>query len=395
MGIAGWNPAWYRTGESLISLALKVAYGNSTTVGAVVERIVAASASHRLPSMFPEAAAAERACRMLALPARIAETLFVGIGKPSLEVREGVCIALRWCPSCLLERFHAWDFQKWKNGFCRFHGDRLLDRCPWCFHHVDPLMLRGWNCPVCALSFAADLSSDWQRVFQRPASAELASAAMSKCGPAIELNHNRSGLAVSHISTGQHDSEPRQWNPVSEYAAIRRQAWEQCSAIVDCLYGEHQTCVENEWAASHLEYDVTRFECPLGAAVAQTLAWLGCKHERCGGWPDSTFGGSDALPEMWSMVGRAPSWLSETLVREATKEWLSDAMQKFSAGEGRSPRGITWRPPKPLGLRWHCAESRASIKIGPVARKLLHNALEGAKACRTLGITSLKRKSLT
>lgn len=394
MGIAGWNPAWYRSGESLISLALKVAYGNSTTVGAVLERLVGAAASNRLPTMFPDFATAERVCKTLELPAGVATTMFVGVGKPSLRIRERACLALRWCPSCFFERYHAWDFHDWTNGTCRAHGDRLLDWCPRCCRHVDPLMLSGWHCPVCSHPFATDLHSDWPRALRRATSAERTSETMPRCGADIKVEQGAQGLVVSCIGTlGRQESNLQQWAYSREAAVIRRHAWEQCSAVVDCLYGDHQACIRPEWSASHLEFGVTNFECPLGAAVAQTLAWLGCTHERCMGWPDSTFDGSNALPVLWHAVSRAPSWLRTTLVREATKEWLSDAIAQFASVDVCAPARLSWRPPEHLGMRWKCSERKALIETGPTGKKLRANAANGARACRVRG--SAQTGSLT
>jgi len=386
MGIAGWNPAWYRDGESLISLALKVAYGNSTTVGAVLERLVGAATSNRLPTMFPDFATAERVCKTLELPAGVATTMFVAVGRPSLQIRERSCLALRWCPSCLFERYHAWDFHDWTHGTCLVHGDRLMDRCPRCNRHVDPLMLIGWHCPVCSHPFAPDLGSDWQRTLRRATSADRTSETMRRCSADIEIEQALNGLVVSCLQPlGRHESNMENWVYSHEAAAIRRQAWEQCSAVVDCLYGEHQACVSAELAAQHLEYQVTSFECPLGAAVAQTLAWLGCAHERCMGWPDSTFSGSNALPVLWHAVSGVPNWLSTLLVREATKEWLSDAIAQFSSVDtGAAPR-IAWRPPKRLGMTWKCCERTALVEPGPTGRKLRANTAIGARACRVPG----------
>jgi hypothetical protein len=247
-------------------------------------------------------------------------------------------------------------------------------------------MLSGWHCPVCCHPFATNLGSDWQQIFQRSTSAELTSKGVPRCGADIEVEPVAEGLVVSRIgASNAHESDLMQWTYSWESAAIRRYAWEQCSAVADCLFGEHQACVAAEWAAAHIEFEVTTFKCPLGAAVAQTLAWLGCAHERCSGWPDSASKQSDALPVLWHAVRRAPTWLTPLLAREAATEWLSDAISSFSSVDIGAPARLLWRPPERLGTTWKCSDRSALIKVGPVGRRLFINTAKGARACRARG----------
>jgi hypothetical protein len=381
MSVPGWHPDWYRGGESILSVGLKLAYGNSATAREALEGLVSATPTSRLPTMFPSSEIAVRACKLLDLRFEAAKGLFAGIGVPGAPERDHLCLALRWCPTCMAQRYHSWLFQDWARTHCIWHTDALLDRCPRCHVVIDPFSMKGWQCPYCRQPFAEPLGLEWIDALRRPVDAERHSqdALDWRLGLDIVSTGNKVAVLLRDRQAREEiDWTAPQWN---EAAWLRWHAWEQCSAVVDGVFPEHSDCVAREWIAGRTEFAITSYACPLGAAVRQTLAWLGCQHERVGGWPTSEMHAGDDYGVFAWPIMYAPRWLTPVLGREVIKEWLSDAIEKFSAAAGTPLGHFAWRPPRRLALVWRVDGDHAEIALGEGATKLLDNIAAGARTC--------------
>lgn len=381
MNLPGWNPAWHRGGESIVSVALKVAYGNSSTVGDVLSGLVNASPSFRLPVMFPTSTAAVRAWKLLGLLPDVASSLFAGIGEPAFTERDLFCHSLRWCPACIADRYHAWTFQKWNRHRCDLHAEPLMEGCPRCHRLVDPMAMEGWHCPVCKQPFATVHAMDWKRFPSRSSCGSKRHRDGTLPDLGVEILRHGSAIDVVHRAPLAFGISNAGEGRASDDATLRWHAWEQCSAIVDCLFGAHRDCVAAEWAASHAEHGFTTFCCPLGAAAAQTLAWLGCRHERRGGWPGERPQGADDLPLIQSAIGGAPAWLIPLLMREAALEWMSMAVSCFATAAQRGLLGLAWRPPRRLGMTWQVNGDAAHVATIVRSSNFMASIATGAKAC--------------
>jgi hypothetical protein len=383
MSVPGWNPDWYHAGESILSVALKLAYGNSTTVREALRGLTGATQDHRVVAMFPTSDTLGRVCRLLDLPLDAGKHLAAGIGPPTEVDRRFLCQALRWCPSCMAQRYHSWKFQDWRRTHCIWHSDALLERCPRCGLVVDPFEMVGWQCPYCREPFAEPLGQGWIERLRRPVDADR------YANDALDLRLGRtvtsSGNQISVRLHQQHDSGEFGLNGLgwSESAWLRWHAWEECSALADCQLHDHGECVTREWLAGRTEFAITSYTCPLGAAVRQTVAWTGCQHERAGGWPVGGMHAADDYGAFCEPLISAPRWLVPALARELIREWLADAIRTFSAASQEAPSHCSWRPPSKPTLKWRADGLEGQIFVAEPAEALAAIIAEGNRACVT------------
>jgi hypothetical protein len=381
MSVPGWHSGWYRKGESVLSVALKLAHGNFGVAADALRGLVRAKPSHRLPTMFPSAETASRACALLGLPREAATSLFAGVGVPVAAQRDRLGNALRWCPTCMSQRYHSWLFQDWQRTHCVWHADALLNRCPRCGLIVDPFLMSGWTCPNCRQPFAEPLGLDWVRVLCRPVDAEICpeDEVDRRLGLSVDRREDLISVTLRHRQTNSTvDRAALKWH---EAAWLRCQAWEQCSAIVDSLFADHRDCVANEWIAGRTEFAITSFACPLGAGVRQVLAWLGCQHERVEGWPSSKMSMNDDFGAYARAMEAAPSWLVPVLGREVIKDWLGNAIEQFS-GAARLPHGqLAWRPRQEPLISWRIDGNSAVVFTMHQEAKLRDQIAAGGRAC--------------
>jgi len=368
----GWHPQWWHDGESVTSVAIKLAYSCRTDVGSVLNFLVQASASNRLPVMFPSASVARVAIERLGLPLESAKSLFAGIDKPNYQSRRWLVQALRWCPTCMAQRFHSWSFQDWRRTQCSWHDEPLLDRCPRCHVIVDPMQMRAWLCPNCREPFARQLGQDWVQVLKRAAAGQHRRLEADDPRLDLEVLDSQDSRKVRILSNGIEpiaDQEPDQsWN---EAAWFRWHAWEQASAMTDSALHDHRDCVVREWVAGHHEIAITTYQCPLAAALKQALAWMGTQHEMSDGWPTSAMSSTTVWETYLCHLQDVPRWFVPVIAREVFIEWVACAAESF--GESCTPTGgsHSWRPTPQIDLKWALGSTNsANVHVGAVTRRL-------------------------
>ncbi|WP_144006606.1 hypothetical protein [Pelomonas sp. KK5] len=241
--------------------------------------------------------------------------------------------------------------------------------------------MHGWTCPDCGLPFARPLGGEWKHALRQQADAEIFGGDSVDLHPELTLALSGNAMVVEirgdHHENGS-DLDLESW---VDSVWLRWHAWEQCSAIVDSMFGDHRDCVAVEWHAGQIDYGITSYVCPLGAAMAQTLAWLGGQHERSGGWPTSKAYGDTGFATFVQQVRRSPRWLIPVLAREVTKEWLSDAIRKFSASSSGPLSKCAWRPPERLELNWNIHGSTARINVCNNVVKISEDVVAAGLLC--------------
>ena len=146
-----WNPQWWHRAESFWSLLNKMAYANVTSLGDILDFLGFSEAKGQRSLLCgPSAEKAVQLCLALELSPAVATTLFASVGPQQFQARNCNRLALRWCPACLEQHFHAVIFQDFRLSHCPWDGSRLLDGCPKCGRKVDPVGNAAWVCNYCS-----------------------------------------------------------------------------------------------------------------------------------------------------------------------------------------------------------------------------------------------------
>jgi len=338
-----WTPKWAVPGSSLWCIASKIAYAATTSTGAVLEQLVGATAYQRLPVHAPDHEVAAQVVAALELGCD-REQLFTRLGRLTYADRQGVRLALKWCPQCAEHWFHSPTFQLTGVTYCPWHRCRLLDYCPHCHRGVDPLGPLVWRCSACHRLLTPE-PTDWLRDFKKAPGHDGAV-------PAELLNRQRTYEDNADSEAWLcHPDDSVQLPPEHVPATVHEHwhlmhAFEESCALWDTVLADHRRCVLEEPHPFRAGYSIIEFKCPVAAAATAAFESLGLRIEPKGDW---LRGRSSHLRVNLAHIYREPAWLRGVLMRELTRATLFDALEVF----GRVARVGRWR------TRWSSPENLA------------------------------------
>lgn len=337
-----WNPQWHHPHESMWSVLFKVAFASQVSPAALAGRWMEDAQRRRISATLPTAMDAVRTCEALHLGASTSQDLFADIWDGTLQQRERYQLRMRWCPECAKSWFHSPLFQQWRRSRCPWHGVPLIDSCPKCGRIADPLAESPWKCMHCGLEHAP--RTDWLALFKRPIDA-LSST------PRNWFRHSEDavlpGGSVEYrlLETGDAQRESPAEDFMRHHRWLAGIAFEEASALLDSLLGEHRACVEGESMMSLTQYQVVDFRCPVAAAAVFVAVLAGAETEALRRWPPHGKSGytSQISVDIAAVVHRAPTWLCPMLVREFVRSALLKGLRLFTglAEDGR--RSLVWR----------------------------------------------------
>lgn len=339
-----WNPLWVQSYESILSVAIKVAYVNTASVTDIASMVVGATPTSRKPLWLPESDIASAACHLLDIDDADLKNHFGFVGMAVLDERANFRMALRWCPKCLEEHFHSALFQDVRRSHCPWHDVLLRDSCPRCNGAVDPIKLDGWRCSNCCMSLATP-PKDWLARFKvrltRPAPNERWLATYSYnavVDPALKLiTYKYNDHAEFGINEWAQQYE-------SEEVWIQSLVFEESCAIADSLLADHSKCLNVELLAANLDLAPTRFDCPAAAAIVHAIAWLGTRAQELGGWPERVRNRSCDFAVLLDTLHQGQRWIAPFVVRETVRRWTFDSLIAFTNAAKAGAYALEWRP---------------------------------------------------
>lgn len=338
----GWNPAWATPGESLWSIANKLAWVNATSVADVLFVLVGCTAAWRAPYLLPTAQVALEVCRQLALDPLTFKWLFAEVDGSTLSERQIWRLGLRWCPKCMAQCFHSVAFQDWRRARCPWHGCALIELCPACGHAVDPLLLRPWHCGHCDTAFVKP-GRQWPSDF----SAGALSMAEAQEWPGLtEVVSTEKTTRTSFELIDQAAAGKPGWGEDYEQEVVwlRWLLFEEGAALRDSLLRKYDSCIEAHRFWTRSEFDPTRFTCAATAADLCCNEWAGWPAEALGHWPATRITRPDNLHELTRQALQAPRWIAPMVIRESYRRLWRDAMLTFAGAATTGESTCRWRP---------------------------------------------------
>jgi hypothetical protein len=357
-----WNKAWFHSGESLWSIANKIAFANSTTVQQVLEYLGNVFVRHRERLMFPAVELILRMAGMLGLDSRlVALSMFAAVGeRQPLNIREVWRIGIRFCPVCLDGFNHLTEFQDSRKAFCPEHGARLQDVCPHCGRRFDPLCQLPWSCNFCGFSLVKP-GSRWFLDFE---------------GGPTHQRQAEVALPTDIPLTSRHGSTPSR-------IRLCDIVYEELAGCAHSLAADHLDCMRVESALEFAVYRPVNFQCPMAAATIVLAKRLGIFAEGAtGGWPNSrpVISESTALRQLEYLLSRVPVEWQDSLIREAVRAWYLEALSCFLEAARAGEAAVLWEPSMNEDLAQTRAETRRPW-AGETLSKLEHLAASAATFC--------------
>ena len=316
--LVGWNPKWYHPGESLWSVANKLAFATCASVADVLRILAGVVERCREGWLFPSADQAVSVCEDLGLPLRVAKgQLFADVqGLPSLQEREHWKLGIRYCPQCLDGFVHRTVFQDTRVLECPVHRTPLLEGCPACKSAIDPACGAPWSCAFCGMVLAVP-GRAWIRQFGG--------------GPGLKAVPALAPAPAASSPLGMPAEPLRRW--------VAQIAYEEHSAIWSTLLGPHAQCARKDMDVCNVDMMPTPFTCPVAGA-----AWLSAKlmgivpQFSSGAWAPKVPRGASGLGAAVFLVVTLPPDAVDGAVRALVRQWTLGLLEAFvtAAEAGKS-----------------------------------------------------------
>lgn len=326
-----WNPLWLQHGESMWSVANKIAFACDASVDQALEQLAGVKRRRRESWLFPTMAQAQLTCRHLGVSvARANNGLFADVDRAlSLAERECWQLAIRYCPACMQGFMHQACFQDRRRRYCHHHGLRLLDRCLNCGSAIDPMCRRPWSCNYCHAALVQPSPLTWPTQF--------------RLGPQIGDLPRRPAKEAAMPMVPI-------WGVSVNPANVSHLAYEEHAAICSAWLGGHAECVMREPEAATRCGSPIYFLCPLAAASLFCANQLGFGAQCLDGvWTTGRPRRSDRA--MAHLLFAASSWPKRTLgrqVRAYVRSWFAEALEEFVAAAAAGKACAVWVPrPQP------------------------------------------------
>ena len=319
--LVGWNTRWYQPGESLWSVANKLAYAACASVKDVLY-LLAVVADSREAWLFPSTDQAIAVCELLELPLSLAKgQLFADVcGLPGLQEREHWQLGVRYCPHCIQGFVHRTAFQDLRQTHCPVHQAPLLSGCPACKSSLDPACEQPWSCSHCGLELVGP-GTAWTRQF--------------KAGPTLEPVTAMHPVVPAVQPIWMPDQLLRRW--------VAQVAFEEHSALWSTLLGEHAACTHKDFDVCNVDSMPTRFTCPVAGAAWLSAKSMGIRPQFYGGgWPATRPEAGAGLANAVFLVSTLPAEEVDAAVRALVRQWSLELLEAFGSAAEAGETYANW-----------------------------------------------------
>ncbi len=356
MKLHDWNPAWYQPGESLWSVANKLAFAAAASVAEVFAELAGVFRQAREAWLFPQPAHAQRIRAGLQLPEGLQGRLFAAeTGRPDLTERFHWQLAVRFCPACLEGFVHRLAFQDVRIARCPVHQCELTDLCPVCHSPLDPLCPEAWTCADCGHRLVSP-GVHWPAQFRE--------------GP---LTVAVPKARRPQVSTG--------WGHVDRRRVVQ-DAYEEHSALCSALLGRHDACLRREGYAAMASGPSVFFDCPLAAGSLFLASQLGFAAQCAdGAWVPARPWANPALTTLEALLWNIPPEQQRQVTRAVTRVWFVEVMESFTQAAAAGQPAAMWAP---RTERWTASRQQLNDSVStPALRSLAAQADQNCRFVRS------------
>ena len=412
-----WNPEWLHEHESLWSVMGKAGIANYLPVAEMLwpEDAFELNGNMWVP---PNKQQVLLLLNALKVPTARARNSFLWDFAHDSSDQALISHAVRYCPSCLHNAFHAALFQFMPLVRCPIHDEPLLDYCPHCAVPISPSVGFAWRCLHCGITLTAFSRAEWIQAFKKgPPSAvfgELQSVLLDPKHSWSDSARRCLNKAYLSDSVGYHDfaagdcergsflleASPYEgdyyyWAAGVRACALARWHFEERIRLLRTLVAPHIRCCGRELPnLAHQLWPGLAFRCPVAAAIMQSAAyagipWSGDEWVNPGRRMANT-AQENLVPELFDP--KAAKYLNEEaaalVMRALARAALTDALESF-IGTQETGKGA-WHPPND-GLRYQVHWSvkqvpggwrldlETNATISAIQKLLKHSRCRGAR----------------
>lgn len=324
MRLHDWNPAWYQPGESVWSVANKLAFVAAASVADVFEQFAGVLRRAREAWLFPQPEQAASIRASLQLPDGLGSRLFADdTGLPSLAERCSWQLAIRYCPQCLQGFVHRVAFQDLRVQRCPVHFCPLTDICPCCKSPLDPLCPQAWTCADCGHTLI-EPEAGWPALFR---------SGSGRGGAVMSLPATSRAL----VSSG--------WGTHVDRRRVVQNAYEEHSALCSALLGRHHACLRYEREAGAVSGPPVYFDCPLAAGALFLAGQLGFVAQCAdGAWVPGRPFVAPALRNLEVVLQMVPATQHHAAARNMTRAWFAEVVESFGRAAAAGEPSAVWVP---------------------------------------------------
>lgn len=323
MSRLNWIPGWYQPGESLWSVANKLAYVYATGVSDILALLAGVGSRGREGWLFPRREQAPSMLSSLEIQEGPEVRLFAGTAEQvELAERFNWQLAIRYCPQCLEGYVHQLRFQDCRAERCLIHGCELLDRCPHCGGFLDPLCPMAWTCSYCGQPLV-QVGPNWLEGFR-----------------------TKTGGKVSTLSAQLIRHEKPVWGEYVDPQVVAHHTYEAHAALAAHVLGEHSDCVPRELQEASMSTSANvHFECPVASSVVFLAHQLGFDGQCTdGAWIPVKATRTNALTALMADIAAIPSIQHRDVVRATVQRWLVEMLEAMSQAADSGHRSAVWAP---------------------------------------------------
>jgi hypothetical protein len=235
----------------------------------------------------------------LEVPAATARNSFLWDFAREPSDRALISNAVRYCPSCLRNAFHAALFQFLPLVRCPIHDEPLLDCCPHCAVPISPSLGFAWRCLKCKRHLTAFSRPEWLDAFKRgngltelgelrrillsprrswPASAcrWLNKAYLSDVAGYRRFAAGDSERGSFLLDGGVYEDDYYYWEPASKACALAQWYFEERIRLLQTLVAPNGRCCGRELQnTAHGVWLGLTHRCNVAAAVLQSAKFAG------------------------------------------------------------------------------------------------------------------------
>lgn len=366
MNLHDWNPAWYQPGESLWSVANKLAFVAAASVAEVFADLAGVFRQAREAWLFPQPAQAQAVRASLQLPEGLGRRIFAAEnGLVDLEVRLQWQLSIRFCPACLEGFVHQVTFQDLRTSRCAVHQCELTEVCPVCESPLDPLCPEAWTCADCGHRLVSP-GLRWPEQFRAgPAHAVLGS-----------IRPTRAPVAPG-------------WGHVDRRRAVQ-DAYEEHSALCSALLGRHEACLSREGYAAMASGPSVFFDCPLAAGALFFASQLGFAAQCAdGAWIPHRPWVGPALRALEAVLWPLPQEQQRQAARTVIRAWFAEVLESFTTAAADGQQSAIWTP---RADRW--IEDTELLNKPVSARSLRRLGAKAYRNCRSADLAHIPHRGI-
>jgi hypothetical protein len=362
MKLHDWNPAWYQPGESVWSVANKLAFVAAASVADVFEDLAGVPRRAREAWLFPQPEQAAAILSSLQLPEGLGNRLFANTtGLHDLTERFHWQLAIRYCPQCLEGFVHRVAFQDLRVEKCPVHACPLTDLCPFCRSPLDPLCPQAWTCADCGNTLI-EPGVGWPAMFRSA----------------------RGGRIRAQQAPVSARPMPA-WGAYVDRRRLVQDAYEEHSALCSALLGRHHDCLPGEVQAYSMTRPPVLFDCPLAAGALFLAGQLGFVAQCADGvWIPARPFAAPGLKDMEAVLGTVPEVQHQEAARSITRTWFAEVVETFNRAAAAGEQSAVWIP---RAQPWLDGQRHLNSPIS--ADDLCSLAAHASRNCRAAGIKSI------